>query len=429
MFKTKTLGSLKSLFPPIHQPLPLTNTESQRLLNALTTSFRKRLDEEHGFAEDLSSRPAVTYLPSDAEPVPPKPVHGRPTDQHLRSILSNPLFKENDTRTKSPTMEPNEVFERAVAKGLMTIPRAHGFLKTVEARIRESCALSVDEAMRDSAAGRLVVQWLRASGHEQKLDFLENRPFRAVLLQFMVAEGLDELALEWFQRLISRDAASSGLDPTYASRLLKDLAMTKSKILGSESGFATVNVAESQVQKNWRPLGLLSSTWMNVTRGTTIYGMGLHTPASVPTFEQFADLGDRLPASNTLPAFLGSAALERAHLDLYHPTTPSSERALSFLIHDGNWKVKTRDPSTIPSSGLDRDQRNYVRRLDYLIVDTAKYLLRVGEFEASKPLFEQISRIRDKVAVGVPAESAVFLHNLLSLGRNDDPAADLLGVH
>src|SRR5467141_2839805 len=66
MKKTSILN-LKS-WPKIHPPLPRTPRESQQLLSALTSSFRRQLDAAGN-----------------------KPVQS--TDRHLKSILDNPLFR------------------------------------------------------------------------------------------------------------------------------------------------------------------------------------------------------------------------------------------------------------------------------------------------------------------------------------------------
>ncbi|KAG7106767.1 hypothetical protein HYQ44_013745 [Verticillium longisporum] len=46
--------------------------------------------------------------------------HHRPTDQHLRAILSNPLFKKGirtTPRADALQKDPMEVFDKAVARG------------------------------------------------------------------------------------------------------------------------------------------------------------------------------------------------------------------------------------------------------------------------------------------------------------------------
>lgn len=92
MLGTKALSSLKDFLPRIHQPLPINRRESQQLLKTLTTSFRKNLDKEHGYwGEDTSvaSLRAASTNPSSPSVLD---LYHRPTDRHVRAILSNPLF-------------------------------------------------------------------------------------------------------------------------------------------------------------------------------------------------------------------------------------------------------------------------------------------------------------------------------------------------
>ncbi|KAK0645760.1 hypothetical protein B0T16DRAFT_308911, partial [Cercophora newfieldiana] len=378
---SKALSSLKGFFPPIHQPLPLSTYESQKLLNTLTTSFRTRLDEEHGIADTLPKRPVVSYLPStDPAPSPVAAARSRPTDRHLGSILNNPLFKQDGARTPaSPAMEPNEVFEAAVAKGLMTIPRAHGFLKTVRSRIQQSSAASVSKGMSESGAGRLVVQWLRASGQERELSFLNNRLFTGELLWFMVAEGFEGLVLEWYHKLISQ--SQQGIDAEYQLVLSRDLlallTQANGKVMGQASAFDTVCLGELELRK-WdrRPLNLLPA-WVVASRATTQHTGGIHNLAPATSFERFVDLGWLFTYKFGNGAY--PPAMDRAHIDLYHPTKPSPTLALEFL--DVVWNAKVynwrRDAAV---------DRLFLKRFNWLAADTAQHLLRVGKKDQSQEL-------------------------------------------
>ncbi|KAK0627583.1 hypothetical protein B0T14DRAFT_535342 [Immersiella caudata] len=339
---TAALSSLKALFPPIHQPLPLTTSESRRLLNALTTTFRTRLDEEHGFTEPLPKLPAVTKLPSATDPAPFPSARGRPTDQHLGSILKNPLFKQHEPiKTPLSTMEPNEVFESAVAKGLMTIPRARGYLLTVRARAlaREKShdrwlLASASKAMARSGAGLRVVQWLRASGQERQLRFLSDQTFTPVLMSFMVAEGLEELAMEWFQRLWSGEGKELEARKILPN-LFADFTMAKSLQMGQASAFETVCQAEQQVVKYRHTYHSLMPAWIRATRGTTRFQECPGNPASAASFEQFGDLEIQFKHDRKIVL---PPDLDRAHLELYHPTKPSPELALEFLAREPIWE-------------------------------------------------------------------------------------------
>jgi len=444
MFKTKTLGSLKSFFPPITQPLPLNASESQRLLNALTTSFRARLDEEHGFSDALPARPAVRYLPSAADPAPPltahkAAAHGRPTDQHLQSILNNPLFKQNETTI--PAMQPNEVFERAVAKGLMTVTRARGFLLTVLTRINKSSEISVSSAMRDSGAGLLVVQWLRASGQERQLSFADDPAFMNILVQFMVAEGLEELALEWFRMLVERHRGVTDIKSS-APMVLRSLVLSKAKSTGHASGaYDIICKAEDYVKEDPLLLQCLVPAWLRTARGTTKNGVHTPNPASAMSFERFADLGNRLPQRHLY------LKMDRAHLDLYHPTNPSPTRALAFLRGDPVWNGTVsasfkgwrllKDKIQV-TRGWDVQSGNgtvpaslympvFMGHLNLLAVDTADHLLQHGEAKRSEEMLAHIYRLLTSFKQALPDEIA-WLTAVKGHRRPDNHIHNLLRV-
>jgi len=396
---SKALSSLKRFFPPIHQPLPLSAHESKRLLNALTTSFRRRLDEEHGIADTLPDRPVVSYLPS-TDPAPSSTAaRGRPTDRHLGSILNNPLFKQDGVRTPtSSAMEPHEVFEAAVAKGLMTTARAHGFLKTVRSRIQQSPAASVSRGMSESGAGRMVVQWLRASGKERDLGFLSNKLFAAELLWFMVAEGLDGLVLEWHRKLISQEGADIQHQLVLSRHLLALLTQATGKVMGQANAFDTVRIGDEELRKFDRsPLNLLPS-WLVATRATTL-DMGVHNLAPAEAFERFVNLGSLFTYQSGV---INPPAMDRAHLDLYHPTKPSPTLALEFLnaawngkVH--NWRGGVTVDRLVRVCDAEAKGRGavgfskFLRRFNWLAADTAKHLHRVGKEDQSNELLKRVN--------------------------------------
>ncbi|KAK3353345.1 hypothetical protein B0T25DRAFT_208728 [Lasiosphaeria hispida] len=389
MFKTKSLSSLKSIFPPIHQPLPLKERDTRRLLNALTSSFRTRLDEEHGFAPV----PAVKYLPSTTAPAATvlKDAPSQPTDRHLRAILSNPLFGHNDipagvASPQDPTWGGHkEIFARAVAKGMMDIKRAHGFLLRVSQNIRQSPTVSLRKGMQESGAGLLVLQWLRASGQERSLSFLHNRGFTQVLMRFMVAEGLDELAWTWLQRLMPKDGTSDGSNKVSASFLLDTLVVAKSGALELDDAYASILRAESLFkERSATPLNLLQA-WRNLAWESTVDSWR-HKVPGVDLFESFV----------VMPEHIGKPmALEHAHLNLYHPTEPSPEQAIAYITNDNEWR--TTLPKVISeSSNPKKSLAKYGKKLSSLGIDTVQHLTKVGESREAQLILELT---RDNLAI------------------------------
>ncbi|KAK0715126.1 hypothetical protein B0H67DRAFT_490242 [Lasiosphaeris hirsuta] len=385
MFKTKALCSFKSIFPPINQPLPLRERDTKRLLNALTSSFRTRLDEEHGFAPVSP----VKYLPSTAAPAAStlKDAPSQPTDRHLRAILSNPLFGHNDTPAGAANPQDpiwgghKEIFSRAAGKGLMDIRRAHGFLLRVTQDIRQLPTISLQKGMQESGAGLLVLRWLRASGQERSLSFIQNGAFTQVLMRFMVAEGLDELAWTWLQQLLPKDGTADASNKASASYLLNTLLVAKSGALELDDAYASILRAESLFKERAaEPLSLLRS-WRNLAWEST-FDSWRHKVPGVDLFESFV----------VMPEHIGQPmALEHAHLDLYHPTLPSADQAVSYITNDNEWRTtlpKVISESANPKKALVK----YGKKLSSLGIDTVQHLTKAGESRDAQLILELTRR-------------------------------------
>ncbi|KAL1872324.1 hypothetical protein VTK73DRAFT_1555 [Phialemonium thermophilum] len=399
MFKTNPLSSLKSIFPPIHQPLPLNKRESQQLLNALTTSFRKHLDKEHGWSPDeppaaTLPSPTISYYPSPNATSSAtaarlaKDSGRRPTDRHLRAILSNPLFSYDPRSAEAARQlgthrDPMDVFDEAVAKGMMTMKGALGCLLAVRRDIVQSSTASLRDGMRASGAGLRVLQWLRASGKERDLSFLSNPRFVKVLLPFMAAEGLDELAWTWLSRLVAGEgpAALKRLNgkqvPTWS--VLLD-ALVHTKALGArnlDDAYASLLRGEEMVKGNPELAQGVLSPWMHLAWMSTVGAWKFATP-SERLFESYVAIGDHIERPH---------GLVRAHLDLHHPTRPSHERAVEFLSKESFWS------SLVPSAGdkgalaLDSPRSSpssFQVRVMSFGLDTVQHLSQTGQSEEAQ---------------------------------------------
>lgn len=385
MQSTKALGSLKNLFI---QPLPLNKRESEKLLKAITTSFRAQLDREHGWTPELSEAdlavPTISYLPSSTassskpsfpsqRPIPPH----RPVDRHLQAVLENPLFKHNGEKglptipigLRDLVTDPRAVFESGVAKGIMTITRAHGFLLKSKEVIQESAALSVRGAMAEYGAGVLVLNWLRASGQERQLAFLENRGFTELLLQFMVAEGVDDLAWIWLERLSSPEG--KGLCSKSASSLLETLVRSRYRNrVELESAYKLVLQGDALFKKNGLAPSQIHHAWTSLAWETTGYSWR-HT----------------LPRSRVYDAFLylpkdpPHEGMHQAHLDLHHPTKPSSDRAVQFLLsRELKYSFKAR-----------LEVKRFREKIISLALDTCEHLMKHDDVKCARSIFDKVS--------------------------------------
>lgn len=196
--KIATVLSLRSLASKIHQPLPLSPRDSQKLLSILKASFRQQLDREHPVAASG---------------------HAHDAHHHLHSILTNPLFIVKTRRSRLSSKDraagvheslkdaqlfvqrPMGYFKERVAAGTATVDIArlclHAQYKTAVA----SSDAKATNALKSSAAGSTVLSWLWSSGLEGSNTFLLEHTFVAAIMPFLVAEGHQAVAWRWLRRL------------------------------------------------------------------------------------------------------------------------------------------------------------------------------------------------------------------------------------
>ncbi|KAI2620666.1 hypothetical protein GGS26DRAFT_304160 [Hypomontagnella submonticulosa] len=392
---TVSRNSLKNLLPKIHQPLPLSRRESQQLLDSITTSFRKNLDKEHPWELNdesklrkpahQNSRPLLsTPTPaSSSSPTLDTPSHQRPTDRHLRAILSNPLFAHSEN--KKPK-DPFDVFDSAVSRGLMTPSRATGFLIKLRSQIQAESANDIRQAMAVSGAGLRVVQWLRASGLENHPHFPFSRTLISNLIPFMCAEGLDEIAWTWVERVSSRhtkDEEASHLQFKFKAlyRLLQAIIKNadtthpgqKAPLDGQYKAIIRAN--EILPKDSKIALAGFKAAWVGVSWSSTVFASE-HLKPSAPLFETFVNIGRPL-----------DKPLDMAHLELHHPLTPNHSAAVEFMHHNINYSTEP-DPATR-------------RRLICLALDAVSRLKEVGDVDEVSWVERFVARIYNGLGRGI----------------------------
>lgn len=370
MFTTKPLSAFKNVIPSIHQPLPLSSKESSKLLKVLKTSFRQNLDREHGWiAEYDDSEPPASKKSSKQHHSFSRDHHRRPTERHLQSILSNPLFR-NGAQSNVPLTSPRDpmdVFDEAVGKGMMTRKAALGCLRAKRQSILQSSALSVNDAMAASGAGLRVLQWLRSSGQERRLEFVTDRVLLADLLPFVIAEGLEEIVWTWAERIVRGDGPA---DPNGAAvgSLICSLVMAKSNIEDKnlDTAFAAVLRADQTWSAQSQLPQILLQPWRALSWQSTVEAWKRPLP-STPLFESFVKTAGHIRKPLTI---------DRAHLYLHHPTTPDPEPAVKTLIN-----LNMADSSR-PHS------HSFVTRAVLMGMDAVSHLTRLGQLEEAEALLK-----------------------------------------
>ncbi|KAF9889028.1 Saccharopine dehydrogenase [Aspergillus nanangensis] len=223
----------------IHPPLPRTPRESQQLLNALTSSFRRQLDCEFPPTSSSTSR-EKSGSTDRSRRNPDSSVQA--TDRHLRAILDNPLFRVVPSKPSKPTAnrdpsgmgsieqqrlakEPMAVFDELVASGSVTVSGLRNCLKSQLLLASPHTGSGFVKAMRDSKAGSKVVTWWFASDSETRKILFKSRASTASLLKFLVAEGLQETVMMWLRMLAKHDIGGrrGRLPETIAQQVFSNL--------------------------------------------------------------------------------------------------------------------------------------------------------------------------------------------------------------
>lgn len=372
------------LLRAIHHPDPLTRQQTQRFLDAVTTSFRKNLDKEHygPLSEDRTTHAtpvinAETNAATTTAGGGANDARRRPTDHHLASILSNPLFHASSTNTPKPVpkRDPMDVFDDAVSRGLMTAPIATGCLKAKQSLVRNSRSpfLSNQQSAGSDRfsgfnVGDRVLDWLRSSGMERTLEFAHHHNFVAALMPFLVAEGKEEVAWNWLTRLMSSRGAN--VEGSFAAARHILLYLVRSKAVGVEcvdSAFESIIQASEEYRNDPRHGQLLVRAWRDVAWRTTTLAWQKPSP-SPSLFDAYLGVANFLyPSHTNLPV---------AHLHLHHPATPTHDRALDYFNH-----ARKGEKAGPP----ERMQREAM-----MGVDTVSHLGLLGELEEAKSLMDYI---------------------------------------
>lgn len=193
-------------WPKIHQPLPRTPRESRKLLTALTSSFRRQLDQEH--PPPSSDRDANAHHRSTN---PESSVQA--TNRHIQNILDNPLFRvvppnPGNSHVPSIRRRPHTFsivgFDEAAASGSVTLGFITRFL-----RYQLQCQLAksgnIRDSMKASKVGSKVSSWWWSTDSKTRINMFVFGPTMIDLAKFMVAEGLQDMIVQWLKMILEHD--------------------------------------------------------------------------------------------------------------------------------------------------------------------------------------------------------------------------------
>ncbi|PLB52834.1 hypothetical protein P170DRAFT_507573 [Aspergillus steynii IBT 23096] len=196
------------LWPKIHQPLPRTPRQSQQLLDALTSSFRRQLDQEHPSPSPPSEHHGNGNPPAEN---PHSSVHA--TTKHLQNILDNPLFRVVPSKSLDGRVldkqrlatEPMLLFDDMAASGSVTSEILQCCLGSQLILASKQPGKDFTEAMKESRAGSRVVNWWFASDSHERMMLFKSIKTTRMVIKLMVAEGLQKTILVWLDLVEKQD--------------------------------------------------------------------------------------------------------------------------------------------------------------------------------------------------------------------------------
>ncbi|OBW63620.1 MAG: Uncharacterized protein AUREO_063140 [Aureobasidium pullulans] len=228
--------AFKSLASRIHPQLPLSERESQRLLNALTSSFRSQLDHHHDHDHDISTSASI----SPSHSIQPHPLSsGSATDRHLASILTNPLLtKPVHQQLKAKSKHPVALFEDQVAAGRATLSSARLCLDAFRNSLSVLSPAQTKDQITRYAAGTRALRWLWTSALTPSLSFTLDARFCNHLAFFLIHEGRESALWELIDTPVPSSANLSSREASRRKGLLLN-SMVKTHLSAPDQSLAS----------------------------------------------------------------------------------------------------------------------------------------------------------------------------------------------
>ncbi|KAI6900575.1 hypothetical protein KC318_g9801 [Hortaea werneckii] len=354
------LQGFKDWASKFHPQLPLTQRESDRLLTALTTSFRSHLDKAHPRAAEEPSK----LRDSGNGQVPRTSNHAMHSsaafaDKHLSSVLTDlagpPRRKPTANVSiadqyfanaqvelqKSPAKDPVQLLEDYEKDGNASVAIARLCLEQCEKSLEGLAQNQKAHQIQQTQAGRRVLLWLWETERYKQPEFVDDKVFIDKLVPFLLKEGWESYLWQWIeldQILAEGNNVYSGVKKMYhryrwKGRLLRAMVVHKlydpgradqsaDKALDTFFKAADLKLSSEEPCLHFLPLGHAGSA---LARALMI-GTDWNLRTDPVRFNRFADCvklfnekGSPFGVRNT------------AELWLQHPTNPDGRPMYEFF--------------------------------------------------------------------------------------------------
>jgi hypothetical protein len=327
----------------IHPQLPLSQRESQQLLNLLTTSFRAHLDREHPIAAPEASVKQRTASKQTANPghrnAPPSHAESSHSiaTKHIDSILTNPLFavvpqprRGSDaakTDAKDVLRDPLSWFLGQIAIGAADVKTATACLEMLERNEQAAGLRPSHQGINPRRPAFQIAEWLRTSGLETSREFIDSQSaFLDPLVRSLYREGEESSIWRWFSRSPEQRIKETGLKRSHITefrvRLLK--AIVESKLNGTHDAGPAINAFLTARHLQKSETGTVTGKLFGRS-GFHILGIILSHPQSdlsIETYNLFL---------RSTKYWARRSALVQAILWLHHPSRPDFRQGIAYL--------------------------------------------------------------------------------------------------
>ena len=382
--------SFKVLASKINNQAPLGQRESSRLLNALTSSFRKHLDEAHpSQSHEDSKRLSLGKAGSEASHQHAFASSITLADQHMASVLTNPLLvrtagsrahpkPELDASTAAAELKdganPFDLLERYHAKGHATVDVALSCMKTFRRSIKDLTYEEQVAKVQEAEAGKRVLGWLWNSDVLQSQAFADSLQIQDGLVWLVMMEGHEAFLWDWLdsdlelpQLSLYKGQQDTGNNHFWKSRIIYAMVMTnlgpphkgaRSADAALEVYFRAVQHVQQRKNAGVRDRMLLVSRARLALEKALTHGSQHHYSNTNPAlYDKFVKIYADHQLSHTYNA--QKYALDefhRAQLDLWHPARPSADIWYDLLTREipaSDGVTAVRDLLQVPKSGSD----------------------------------------------------------------------------
>jgi hypothetical protein len=388
--------SWKALAAKINNQAPLGPRESNRLLTALTSSFRKHLDEAHPVQSHDERRHSHAKGESESSHRHEVQSSRALADFHMASVLTNPLLvksartegvpkPEFDASTAAVELKnganPFDLLESYHAKSYGTIEVALACMKHFRRSIKD---LTYEEQVANvtkEEAGRRVLSWLWNSNIMQSQAYVDNLQVQDGLVWLVMMEGHEDFLWQWLESDLalpqpSASKVSQKIQTGYfwKSRIVYAMVMTKlgPPHRGARSADAALKlyfhaIRLLQQRKGTGARERLVSTGrarLALEKALT-HGSDFHySETNSSLYDEFVDIYRN---HKTSPAYNAQTysfdEFHLAQLDLWHPSRPSADIWYTILTRqtqadDGIMSVR----ELLQSPKTNGDTAHYIKQ-------------------------------------------------------------------